>query len=51
VRITSSLPKKTVYGKCPRCKTKSALEVVSGNPGKEKFKCNQCYYKFGMEEL
>src|SRR5215813_5269105 len=51
LRIISSLPKKTVYGKCPRCKTKSALEVVSGNPGKEKFKCNQCYYKFGMEEL
>jgi transposase-like protein len=46
-----SLPKKNVYGRCPRCKTKSLLEVVSGIPSKEKFKCNQCYFKFGMADL
>jgi transposase-like protein len=45
------LARKTIYGKCPKCRTKSQLEVVSGNPGKEKFRCNQCYHKFGMEEL
>ena len=45
------MPKKTIYGKCPKCKTKSELEVVSGTPGKEKFRCNQCYHKFGMDEL
>ena len=45
------LPKKTIYGRCPRCRTKSNLEVVSGNPGKEKFKCNQCYFEFGMDAL
>ena len=45
------MPKKTIYGRCPKCRTKSELEVVSGNPGREKFKCNQCYHKFGMDEL
>jgi transposase-like protein len=48
---TCQLPRKTIYGKCPKCRTKSQLEVVSGNPGKEKFKCNQCYHKFGMDEI
>src|SRR5262245_37260207 len=37
-----ALPRKTIYGRCPKCKTKSQLEVVSGNPGREKFRCNQC---------
>jgi hypothetical protein len=45
------MPRKTIYGKCPKCKTKSELEVISGNPGREKFRCNQCYHKFGMDEL
>jgi len=45
------LPRKTIYGKCPKCRTKSELEVRSGNPGKEKFRCNQCYHEFGMNEL
>jgi transposase-like protein len=45
------LPKKTIYGRCPKCKTKSALVVVSGNPGKEKFKCNECYSSFGMDDF
>jgi hypothetical protein len=30
---------------------KSALEVVSGNPGKEKFKCNECFSSFGMDDF
>jgi transposase-like protein len=46
-----NVPRKTIYGKCPKCKTKSELEVISGNPGREKFRCNQCYHKFGMDEL
>ena len=48
---SSVIPKKTIYGKCPKCKTKSQLEVLSGNPGKEKFKCNMCYHTFGIDEL
>lgn len=43
--------KKTIYGKCPICRTKGQLEVVSNNPGKEKFKCNSCYQKFSINEL
>ncbi|MGI0006039.1 MAG: hypothetical protein ACREAY_11735 [Nitrososphaera sp.] len=43
--------KKTVYGRCPKCKAKSDLVVMSGDPGREKFKCNQCYHVFGMDEL
>ena len=46
-----AMPRKTIYGRCPKCKTKSELEVLSGTPGKEKFRCNQCYHNFGMEEL
>ena len=34
------IPRKTVYGRCPKCRTKSQLEVLSSNPGNEKFKCN-----------
>ena len=49
--ISGVLPRKTIYGRCPKCKTKSELEVVSGNPGREKFRCNQCYHNFGMDEL
>ena len=45
------VPKKTIYGKCPKCKAKSDLVVMSGDPGREKFKCNQCYHVFGMDEL
>jgi len=45
------LTRRTIYGKCPNCRTKSQLEVVSGNAGREKFKCNQCYHKFGMDQL
>jgi transposase-like protein len=45
------MAKKTVYGRCPKCKAKSDLIVMSGTPGKEKFKCNQCYHVFGMDEL
>ncbi|AFU57396.1 hypothetical protein Ngar_c04500 [Candidatus Nitrososphaera gargensis Ga9.2] len=45
------LPRKTIYGRCPKCKTKSELEVISGTPGREKFRCNQCYHNFGMDEL
>ena len=43
--------KKTIYGKCPNCRTKGQLDVISSNPGKEKFKCNSCYHKFGMSDL
>jgi len=45
------LTRRTIYGKCPNCRTKSQLEVVSGIAGREKFKCNQCYHKFGMDQL
>ncbi len=45
------IARKTVYGKCPKCRTKSQLEVLSSNPGNEKFKCNMCYNKFTMDEL
>jgi|GEM_PF-985466 len=47
----NQMPKKTIYGRCPRCKTKSELEVKSGEPGREKFRCNQCYGTFGMDDL
>ena len=47
----SFIPRKTVYGKCPKCRTKSQLEVLSSNPGNEKFRCNMCYNKFTMDEL
>jgi len=49
--ISTILPRRTIYDRCPKCKTKSELEVVSGTPGKEKFRCNQCYHNFGMDEL
>ncbi|AIC14381.1 hypothetical protein NTE_01513 [Candidatus Nitrososphaera evergladensis SR1] len=45
------MARKTVYGKCPKCKARGDLVVMSGTPGKEKFKCNQCYHVFGMDEL
>lgn len=45
------MPRKTIYGKCPKCKTKSQLEVLSGKPGQEKFKCNMCYHTFVMDDL
>lgn len=45
------IARKTVYGKCPRCRTKSQLEVISNNPGKEKFKCNMCFQSFGINEM
>lgn len=45
------MPKKTIYGRCPKCKAKSDLVVLKGDPGNEKFKCNQCYHTFGMDEL
>jgi hypothetical protein len=45
------IARKTVYGKCPRCRTKSQLEVISNNPGKEKFKCNICFQSFGINEM
>ena len=45
------ISRKTVYGKCPKCRTKSQLEVLSSNPGNEKFRCNMCYNKFTMDEL
>lgn len=51
VRVQSVLVKKTIYGRCPKCKAKSDLVVISGDPGREKFKCNQCYHVFGMDEL
>lgn len=51
VRVQSVLVKKTIYGRCPKCKAKSDLVVMSGDPGREKFKCNQCYHVFGMDEL
>lgn len=46
-----NMPRKTIYGKCPKCKTKSQLEVLSGKPGQEKFKCNMCYHTFIMDDL
>jgi len=46
-----NMPRKTIYGKCPKCKTKSQLEVISGKPGQEKFKCNMCYHTFIMDDL
>jgi hypothetical protein len=49
--VSCNMPKQTVYGRCPNCKTKSQLEVISRHPGREKFRCNQCYHKFGMDEL
>ena len=45
------ITKKTIYGKCPNCRTKGQLDVVSSSPGKEKFKCNSCYFKFGINDL
>jgi transposase-like protein len=45
------MPKKTIYGRCPKCKAKGELLVVCGTPGKEKFRCNRCYHNFGMDEL
>ena len=45
------IARKTVYGKCPRCRSKSQLEVISNNPGKEKFKCNMCFQSFGINEM
>ena len=51
IGVQSVLVKKTIYGRCPKCKAKSDLVVISGDPGREKFKCNQCYHVFGMDEL
>lgn len=48
---SSGVPKKTIYGRCPKCKAKGDLVVMSGEAGREKFKCNQCYHVFGMDEL
>lgn len=45
------MAKKTIYGRCPKCKAKGDLVVLSGTPGREKFKCNQCFHAFGMDEL
>jgi hypothetical protein len=45
------IARKTVYGKCPRCRTKSQLEIISNNPGKEKFKCNICFQTFGINDM
>lgn len=45
------IARKTVYGKCPRCRTKSQLEIITNNPGKEKFKCNICFQMFGINEM
>lgn len=47
----AQMARKTVYGKCPKCRARGDLVVMSGTPGKEKFKCNQCYHVFGMDEL
>jgi hypothetical protein len=46
-----NIPRKTVYGKCPKCRAKSQIEITSNNPGKEKFKCNICFQVFGMDDL
>ncbi|WP_337861827.1 hypothetical protein [Nitrososphaera sp.] len=48
---TACVVKKTIYGRCPKCKAKGDLVVLSGDPGREKFRCNQCYHVFGMDEL
>jgi len=45
------IARKTVYGKCPRCRTKSQLEIISNNPGKEKFKCTICFQTFGINDM
>ena len=31
--------------------TKSQLEIITNNPGKEKFKCNICFQMFGINDM
>ena len=45
------MARKTIYGRCPKCRAKSQLEVKSSDAGNEKYKCNMCYNVFGIDDL